>query len=296
MATTAARSRRRPRRRHLKSLKELVSLWVDLFREHNLLTFASGIAFRALVALVAVVLLVAGVLGQTGGEEVWTKHIGPQLEPKVLPEVYAGIDATLQKIFSTSSIGLIVFAGFLTVWEMSGGVRCCMGALSRIYDTEDTRPWWTRFAISIGISLALTAAVVGSILLATEARSAVHGAWSIPFAIVRWVLAIALMIGAFGLLVRFAPAERRTTRWVTGGATAVVIAWTVQSVLFWLYLRHFANYRSAAGSLLGVYFLTTYVYVGAIVLVVGIELDEQLRKDVQGKQDRGILELVRGIL
>jgi hypothetical protein len=39
--------------------------------------------------------------------------------------------------------------------------------------------------------------------------------------------------------------------------------------------------------------LTTYLYVGAIVLLVGIELDELLRKDLQGEDERGILELVR---
>jgi membrane protein len=124
----------------------------------------------------------------------------------------------------------------------------------------------------------------------------VHGSWSIPFAVVRWVLAIALMIGAFGLLVRFAPAERRTKRWATGGATLVVVAWLVQSLIFWVYLHSLANYRSAAGSLLGIYFLTTFLYVGAIVLLVGIELDEQLRRDVEGNEDRGILELVRGMI
>jgi membrane protein len=170
-----------------------------------------------------------------------------------------------------------------------------MGALSRIYDTEDERPWWIRFPISIGIALVLTSALVGSMLLATAARTAVHGAWSIPFTIFRWALAIALMIGAFGILVRFAPAERRTKRWSTGGAAVVVVAWLVQSVIFWLYLHHLANYRSPSGSLLGVYFLTTFLYVGAIVLLVGIELDEQLRKDVEGHEDRGILDLVRGV-
>jgi membrane protein len=292
---TSTRARRR-RSGHWQSFKDLVGLWVDLFREHNLLNFASGIAFRSLVALVALVLLIAGVLGELGRQEVWDEHVGPAIEPKVLPEVYAGIDATFQKIFATSSIWLIVFAGLLTVWEISGGVRGCMAALSRIYDAEDTRPWWIRFPISIGIAAAMTGALVGSILLATAARSAVHGGWATPFAIFRWLLAVALMIGAFGLLVRFAPAERRTKRWVTGGATAVVAAWIVQSLIFWLYLKHLANYRSAAGSLLGVYFLTTYLYVGAIVLLVGIELDEQLRKDVEGKKDRGILELARGVL
>lgn len=284
------------RRGRWQSLKDLVSLWVGLFREHGLLTFASAIGFQALVALVALVLLVAGVLGRIGREDVWTKDIGPQIEPKVLPQVYGGIDATLQKIFSTSSYGLIAFAALVTIWEISGAVRACMGALSRVYDTEDTRPWWIRFPISIGIAVAVTGALVGSILLATAARSAVTGAFSIPFAILRWVLAVALTIGAFGLLVRFAPAERRTTRWVTGGAAAVVVAWLVQSTIFWLYLRDLANYRSAAGSLLGVYFLTTYLYVAAIVLLVGIQLDELLRRDVEDNEDRGILELVRGVL
>jgi hypothetical protein len=36
--------------------------------------------------------------------------------------------------------------------------------------------------------------------------------------------------------------------------------------------------------------------VGAIVLLVAIELDELLRKDLQGRQERGILELVRDVL
>jgi membrane protein len=290
--TTATRRRRG----HWQSFKDLVSLWVGLFREHGLLTFASAIAFQALVALVALVLLTVAILGEIGRRDVWTKQIGPQIEPKVLPQVYAGINATFEKIFETSSVTLIVFAALLTVWEISGAVRACMGALSRIYDTEDTRPWTVRFPTSIGIGVALTAALVGSTLLATAARTAVHGGWSMPFTIFRWLLAIVLMIGAFGLLVRFAPAERRTKRWVTGGAAAVVVAWMVQSLLFWLYLRHFANYRSAAGSLLGVYFLTTFLYVAGLVLLVGIELDEQLRKDVEGNEERGILDLVRGVL
>jgi membrane protein len=294
-ASVTTTTTKRRRRGHWQSFKDFVSLWVDLFAKHNLLTYASAIAFQALVALVALMLLLVAVLGQIGRTDVWTNQIGPQIKPKVLPEVYAGINATFEKIFHTSSFGLIAFAAFVTIWEISGVVRACMGALSRIYDTEDTRPWWIRFPISIGIALAITAALFGSILLATAARTTVHGAWSIPFAIFRWVLAVALMIGAFGLLVRFAPAERRTKRWATGGAALVVVAWMVQSVIFGLYLRHLANYRSAAGSLLGVYFLTTFLYVGAIVLLVGIELDEQLRKDVEGNEDRGILELVRGV-
>lgn len=290
--TSSTKARRRGRR---QSGKELVSLWVGLFNQDNLLTYASAIAFQALVALVALALLLVAILGEIGREDVWTKQIGPQIQPKVLPEVYAAIDATFEKIFSGSSVGLIAFAAVLAIWEISGAVRATMGALSKIYDTEDDRPWWRRFPISIGIGLALTAALVGATLLATAGRTLVHGTWSAPFTLGRWLLAIALIVGAFGLLVRYAPAEARTKRWASAGAALVVVAWIVQTIAFWAYLRYLADYRSTVGSLLGIYFLTTYLYVAAIVLLVAIELDEQLRKELNGDEERGIIELARGV-
>ena len=288
-----ARSRRRG---HKASFKELVDLWVKLFSKHGLLTYASAIAFQALVAAVALALLGLAVLGEIGRQDVWTKQIGPAIKPKVLPPVYHGIDATAHKIFTSSSGGLIAFAAFVTVWEMSGVVRAIMGAIARVYDTEDDRSWKIRFPLSIGVGLVLTASIVGSVLLATAARTAVHGAWSVPFAIVRWLLTVALIAGGFGLLVRFAPVERRTTRWASGGAMLVTIAWVAQSLIFAVYLRSVADYRTSVGSLLGFYFLTTFLYVASIILLVGIELDEQLRKDLQGKKERGILEIVRDVV
>jgi membrane protein len=281
---------------HKQSFKELVDLWVNLFKEHGLLTYASAIAFQALVAGVALLLLGLAVLGEIGRQDVWDNQIGPAIEPKVLPAVYSGIDATVQKIFTSSSGGLIAFAAFVTVWEMSGVVRAIMGAIARIYDTEDDRSWKVRFPISIGIGLVLTVSIVGAVLLGTAARTAVHGTWSVPFAVLRWLLVVAILTAGFGLLVRFAPAKPRTTRWASGGAALVVVCWVVQSLIFGVYLRSLANYKTSAGSLLGVYFFTTFLYVAAIILLVGIELDEQLRKDLQGKQERGILEMVRDVV
>jgi membrane protein len=290
-----ARARQRKRARK-QSLRELVSLWTRLSKEHALFLYAGVIAFEALIALVALVLLGLAVLGEIGRTDVWDQQIAPQIAPKVLPAVYAGIDATVQKIFHSSSTGLIAFATALTVWQMSGVVRVCMAGLARIYDEKDDRPWKVRFPLSLGLGVVLTVALVGAVLLETAAKSAVQGAWSLPFAIVRWLLTIGLLAAAFGILVRFAPPKPRATRWATGGATVVVVAWVAQSLLFAVYLRTFADYKTSAGFLLGIYFVTTYLYVAAAIMLVGMELDEQLRKDVQGEQERGIVEIVRDVL
>jgi membrane protein len=175
-------------------------------------------------------------------------------------------------------------------------VRACMSALSIIYGTKDDRPWYIRFPLSTGIAVLVTAAIVGAALLVTGLRHSVHGSWGLPFAFFRWIATIVLLTFAFGVLVRFAPAEPRSKRFASGGAALVVVLWIVQSLLFAWYVRSLGDYKTAVGSLLLVYLFTTYCYVGGIVLLVGIELDELLRRDVQGEDERGILELVRDVL
>ncbi|MGH3001108.1 MAG: YihY/virulence factor BrkB family protein [Gaiellaceae bacterium] len=278
-----------------KPFKSVVSVWVDLFDEHGLLTSAAAIALQSFVALVALALLALALLGATGHEHVWFGQIAPQVQSKVLPEVYAGIDASVTKVFDSDSTGLIAVAVLLAVWEVSGAVRACMSALSLVYGTDDRRPWYVRFPLSIGIAILLIVALAGSFILILGLRHAASGTGGALLAVVRWGGTIVLLTAAFTILVRFAPAERRSKRVASAGAALVVVAWILQSLIFAWYLRSSADYRTAVGSLTSIYFFTTYFYVGAIVLLVGIELDEQLRRDAEDEtKDRPpLLKLVR---
>jgi membrane protein len=287
----------RTRRRTLRKLvREQVDLWVDLFQRHNLLTFATAISMQALVALASLALLVLGVLGLLGREDIWTRHIGPAIRPRVLPEVYAGANETVHRIFSGSSGGLVAFAAVLAIWEISGAVRACMSAFSRIEDTPDERPWWIRFPRAIAIAFVLTASVFGAFLLVTVARNVSAGGWDVAVTIARWLGALVLIVLGFGVLVRFAPRERRPKKWASAGASFVVICWVVQTLIFRWYVTSLSNFKSAAGSLGGVFVLTTYLYVAGIVLLVGIELDELLRQDLDPDEaGPGIVDLLRGL-
>src|SRR5205085_10626690 len=116
--------------------------------DNRLLTYCSAAAFRALVALIPLVLLGIALLGALGQQGIWKNTIGPEIQHRVLPQVWEGINATVERIFERGGSVLLVFASVLAIWDVSGAVRACMSGLNEILGTRDDRPTWRRFATS----------------------------------------------------------------------------------------------------------------------------------------------------
>jgi membrane protein len=278
-----------------KGLRDFASLWARLFREHDLGTFSVAIAYGTIVASVALVLLGLGLLGLAGRHDVWTEQLAPHVQGRVLPGVFDGLNQTVDRIFAHSTVSLIMFATLLAIWEVSRAVRVTMTALNRIYETEEKREWWQRWLLSGALSIPLIAALLGAVLLVVAAGGAVEGPLQFPIDIARWVVAILLVGLAFGLVVRFAPQESRATRWVSIGATVAVVGWLLEALAFRWYVGTFADFKTATGSLTIVLVVSAYYYGAALILLLGIEADELVRRDSDG-EDRSLHELVRDVL
>ena len=273
-------------------LKRFVKLWVDLFSEHELLDHASSIAFAVLKALVPLTLLGLAILGAVGERQVWNDTILPRIQSHVQPATAHAIDIAAGKIFSTNSTGLIVFASLLTLWYVSGSVRGVMSATNAVYDCGETRSWKERYPISLGLAAASALCVIAAILVVLAAPAlARHGALQVVVAIGRWLVAVALLGLAIGLLMRFAPVEPRPNQWVSGGTILVILAWVAATLIFQVLVTTLLNFKTATGQL-GVFLvLTGYVYTSAIIFLVGVEVDELLREDAKEGQ-HGLLHML----
>ena len=261
--------------------------------EHELLTYASAVAFQVVKSLVPLVLLALAVLGAVGRRDIWSGHIAPALKPRFDEPIYHAIDFAANKIFDSNSAGLLALSALLTVWYVSSGIRGIMSALNRIYETRETRPSWLRWLVSVGLAICVVAGIVGAILLVLAVPKP-NGAWKILVDLVRWVGAILALTVAAGLLVRLAPAERRPKRWASAGAVLVIATWIVTSILFRLYVTSIADFKTAVGQLSVLIVLLVYVYVSSIVLLLGVEVDELLRENASG-HERGVLHHLFGI-
>jgi uncharacterized BrkB/YihY/UPF0761 family membrane protein len=147
-------------------LRRFVQLWLDLFDRHDLLDHALAIAFQVLKSLIPLTLLGLAILGASGQQHVWRKTMAPAIKPHLQQPTFHAIDYGVERIFSTDSTGLIVFAAFLSLWYISGAVRAVMVSINQIYESEDERGWPVRYAISFGLAGCIALGVIGALLSA----------------------------------------------------------------------------------------------------------------------------------
>jgi membrane protein len=267
----------RTRQRTTRGVRAFVDLWRGCFAKHNLLTWASAIAFQALVALVPLSLLSLGILGALDERSVWEKQLRPGIQERLPKPTFNAIDYAADKILTHAGAGLLAFGAALTIWEISGSVRAAGGALNRIYDADESRPIWMRFGISFAIAVVIGCCLIGAILLLTLAKHA-GGSAEALLSIGRWALAVLLLGVAVNVLIRFAPDEHRSEGWVSLGTAFIVLAWVAASLVFRWYVASVASFRSAWGSFVAVLILTGYIYTSSIVFLVGVQADELIRK------------------
>jgi membrane protein len=274
--------RQRSSQRGRSGRKPLLHELSRRFSEHELPIYASAIAFRALVAVIPLALLGLGLLGALGLQSTWHNSIAPAIKPRVLPQVYEGINASVEKILTSGTAGLIAFATALVIWDLTIGITAIMRALNHVHDVEELRPFLRRMGVAAALAIGVGVCIVGAMLLLVVAPRA-GGAFHVVFGILRWLLAPLLLGLAVGLLVRFAPAQKPESRWASAGSLLVIGVWIVATLLFRLWVTYVANFKTAVGSLTGLLLVTLYFFVSAAIFLVGAELDELLRKETNGR-------------
>jgi membrane protein len=274
-------ARRRLTRRNARALAGEV---VDAFTKNRLLTYASAVAFRTFVSLIPLTLLGIALLGATGEQKIWTRTLAPPIQKRVLPEVFAGIDATVHQIFSTGGALLIVFASALALLDVASAVRAMMSALNEITGspTGDSRPLWLRFAVSFGLGALVIVCLVGAVLVVVAGgriAGSTGGLAHFGLGIVRWLIGVVLLALAIAVVFRYGPYKARSKTWASIGSGAIIVAWVTESLGFKWFVSSAANYRTGPGILAAFLVLTTYVYVSSVVFLVGAQLNEILEAE-----------------
>jgi membrane protein len=161
-------------------------------------------------------------------------------------------------------------------------MKAMFDTLNVIYDETEKRGlvklnlvslFFTICAIA-GAGLAIAAVVVFPLVLAALGLTSID--W--PYiAYLRWPLMFVLLIVALAVLYRYGPSRTRARwRWISLGSVFAALAWLAVSALFSWYLANMANYNATYGALGAVIGLMMWMWLSAIVVLIGAELNSEI--------------------
>src|SRR6202035_5050661 len=95
-------------------------------------------------------------------------------------------------------------------------------------------------------------------------------------------LLIGMVMLGLAILYRYAPdREQPQWRWVSPGAIAATILWVMASIGFTIYVANLNSYDKTYGSLGGVIVLLTWLYLSALMVLLGAVINAQSEKQTR---------------
>lgn len=264
------------------SLREAVRGVLRGYEEHDLLTFASAIAFQVLFAIIPLALVGLGLLGAFGLEEQWSGEWSDRVRENVSEPVFQVIDETVRRMLTEQHLFWVTAGALVAVWEISGAMRAIMDVFDRIYGSRRRRSFAERLRVSLALGLCVAALLLAATASVTLGDDLLRdlGIESALVLWLRWPVALALLFTAVALLVSRAPVDHQPLQWVTFGSVVVVGAWAVTSAVLGWYLTSFADYGSVFGALATVVIVLSYLYFASASFLTGAQLDALVRDRV----------------
>lgn len=243
--------------------------------DDDILGNAAQVAFYFSFALFPLLLFLMSLLGIVLSDKQDMQNELFRILADVMPASASElVRKTLTEVTSNASGGKLTIGILITLWSASAGIDNMRGTLNEVYDLKETRSWLRAKATSLLLTLAV------GVLMLVALASMVYGSQLLdaalpidsPYILValQWTVVICVVLLAFALIYNFAPNhDPFQWKWISPGAVIGFVLWVALSGAFRLYLHYFDSYAATYGSLGAMIILLLWLYLTALVILVG---------------------------
>ena len=182
---------------------------------------------------------------------------------------------------STLGFGLVI--GLVTsLWSANQAIKALFDALNVVFHEKEKRGFFARTALSLAFTggtivfvvVAMAAVVALPLVLSFIGLSDVA---NLLLRLARWPVLLLVMTFFLACVYRFGPSrEHARWQWVSWGSAFAAIVWVVVSAGFSYYVANFGSYNQTYGSLGAAIGFMTWIWISAIVVLVGAELNAEM--------------------
>lgn len=201
-----------------------------------------------------------------------------------LPEDAAGVVETqLTQVIEGRDGGLLSIGIIGALWAASGGIAAFIKATNRAYDVSETRPFYKKYALALGLTILAGLFIVGAFLVffvtqflgqQIADRLGMGSGFATALDIMRWPTVIVLLMFGVAFMYWIAPnIEGNKFRLVSPGAVLFIVVWLVATLLFGWYVGNMGSYQATYGALGGIVVALLWLYITSIVLILGAEVN-----------------------
>jgi membrane protein len=252
---------------------------------------ASALAYSSFFAIPSLLLVALGIFTLTSSAGTIDSLISA-LQDAIPEQALELFSSSLKQINANdqTSVLLIVVGALLALWSLTGAMNAFMIAISEAYGVRDPRSFFRRRWVAFELVLCFLLAVVvaGGLLVlgptlsgwlgrATDHESLVSWIWWAA----QWPLLIAALMAVLTAMLWLAPVQRPPWRGLLPGAVLATAIWIVSSGGFALFTAHFDTYNKTWGSLSAVIVTLVWLWLTAIALLLGAEVNAVAARRVQ---------------
>jgi membrane protein len=259
------------------SFKELAVRTYEAVNEHETIDRAAVVAFYALLALVPGLGLVLTItLGASDGVVAGQiLSLSRQFLPEAADEVVRG---ELHAIRTAPRVGIVSVSFLILLWSASGASVAVMQSTNVAYGARDGRPWWKRRLMAVVLTVVESVLLVGASFLIAAwpwllSRFGLESGAAVAATAVEWLVVVVSLLASFAIAYYFGTHVEQKWEWITPGSTIGVLMLIAVNLGFRVYLRYGADFGATYGVLAGVVFLLLWLYVAALALLIGAEIN-----------------------
>lgn len=194
------------------------------------------------------------------------------------------IDQTLDR--AEGQFFILATSLFGTLFVMNSGYAGLISSLNRVFRLEETRPWLRVRLRALIMSLIAAALILAtfSLVIVTpsllEKLSGYEGlltALSTGLGLARWPVIIGLALLGMETTYKYAPCCGPRWRILSPGTLFATGGWVCATLGFGFYVNNFASYDQVYGALGAVIVILTWMWISALIFLVGAEVNVMWR-------------------